>query len=327
MTRISSGAILFSALCPVLLAAPANAAEQAYPSRPVRVIVPTSPGAGADIVARIFAQKLTENVGQQFIIDNRAGAGANLAAELTAKATPDGYTLFIATPAHAINPSLYNRLSYDILRDFAPISQMSSGYYVIVVHPSVPAKNVKELIALAKAQPGKLNYASAGPGNATHLAGELFKSLAGVDMFHIAYKGSGPGVIDLVAGQVQVMFPNLTSAISFIKSGKLRALATTGERRAATAPDIPTVIESGLKGYSVIGWYGLSAPAKTPPPIIAKLNAEAVKVLSQPDMKERLAVDGAEPAPSTPAQFAAFIKAETEKWSKVIKNAGLAGSA
>ena len=326
MTRLSSGAIPFAALFLVLSAANAGAADQ-YPTKAVRVIVPTSPGAGADIVARIFAQKLTENVGQQFIIDNRAGAGANLAAELTAKATPDGYTLFIATPAHAINPSLYNRLSYDILRDFAPISQMSSGYYVIVVHPSVPVKNVKELIALAKAQPGKLNYASAGPGNATHLAGELFKSLAGVDMVHIAYKGSGPGVIDLVAGQVQVMFPNLTSAITFIKSGKLRALATTGEHRASTAPDIPTVIESGLKGYTVIGWYGLSAPAKTPQPIIAKLNAEAVKVLNQPDVKERLAADGAEPAPSTPAQFAAFIKAETEKWRKVIKDAGLAGSA
>ena len=325
MTRLSSGAATLSALFFVLSVA-ANAADPAYPVRPVRVIVPTSPGAGADIVARIFAQRLTEAVGQQFIIDNRAGAGANLAAELTAKAAPDGYTLFIATPAHAINPSLYNRLSYDILRDFAPISQMSSGYYCIVVHPSVPAKNVKELIALAKAQPGKLNYASAGPGNATHLAGELFKSMAGVDMVHIAYKGSGPGVIDLVAGQVQVMFPNLTSAITFIKSGKLRALATTGEHRAATAPDIPTVIESGLKGYTVIGWYGLSAPAKTPQPIIAKLNTEAVKVLNQPDMKDRLAADGAEPAPSTPAQFAAFIKAETEKWSKVIKQAGLAGS-
>jgi tripartite-type tricarboxylate transporter receptor subunit TctC len=327
MTRLSSGATSLSALFVVLLAAAGNAFAQGYPARPVRVIVPTSPGAGADIVSRIVAQRLTETVGQQFIIDNRAGAGANLAAEIAAKAAPDGYTLFIATPAHAINPSLYNRLNYDILRDFAPISQMSSGYYVIVVHPSVPVKNVKELIALAKAKPGQLNYASAGPGNATHLAGELFKSLAHVDMVHIAYKGSGPGVIDLVAGQVQVMFPNLTSAISFIKSGKLRALATTGEHRASTAPDIPTVIESGLKGYTVIGWYGLSAPAHTPQPIIAKLNAELVKVLKQPDLKERLAADGAEPAPSTPAEFAAWIKAEVAKWAKVIKDAGLAGSA
>ena len=321
-------------LLPLLLifsAATAQAAStgsaQAYPARPIRVIVPTSPGAGADIVSRIVAQRLSDTVGQQFIIDNRAGAGANLAAEITAKAAPDGYTLFIATPAHAINPSLYNRLSYDIVRDFVPISQMSSGYYVIVVHPSVPVKNVKELIALAKAKPGQLNYASAGPGNATHLAGELFKSLAQVDMVHIAYKGSGPGVIDLVAGQVQVMFPNLTSAISFIKSGRLRALATTGEHRAQTAPDIPTVIESGLKGYSVIGWYGLAAPAHTPQPIITKLNAEVVKVLNQPDMKERLAADGAEPAPSTPAEFAALIKAEIAKWGKVIKDAGLAHSA
>jgi tripartite-type tricarboxylate transporter receptor subunit TctC len=327
MIRLSPGMRHLPALLLLTLAAAGSAVAQNYPTKAVRVIVPTSPGSGADIVARIFAQKLSENVGQQFIIDNRAGAGANLAAELTAKAAPDGYTLFIATPAHAINPSLYNRLSYDILRDFTPISQISSGYYCIVVHPSVPAKNVKELIALAKAQPGKLNYASAGPGNATHLAGELFKSLAHVDMVHVPYKGSGPGVIDLVGGQVQVMFPNLTSAIGFIKSGKLRALATTGEHRAAAAPDIPTAIEAGLKGYTVIGWYGLAAPARTPQPIIAKLNAETVKVLKQPDIKERLAVDGAEPAPSTPAEFAAWIKGEVAKWSKVIKDAGLAGSA
>jgi tripartite-type tricarboxylate transporter receptor subunit TctC len=324
MTRFSSRLPIFLA---AVLVVSANVAAQNYPARPVRVIVPTSPGAGADIVARIVSQRLTETVGQQFIVDNRAGAGANLAAEIAAKAVPDGYTLFVATPAHAINPSLYNRLSYDIVRDFSAISQVSSGAYVVVVHPSVPVKNIKELIALAKAKPGTLNYASAGAGNATHLAGELFKSLAQIDMVHVPYKGSGPGVIDLVAGQVQVMFANLTSAITQIKAGKLRALATTGPQRAQAMPDIPTVMESGLKGYSVTSWYGFVAPAHTPQSLITKMNAEVVKVLNQPDLKERLATDGAEPAPTTPAAFAALIKEEVAKWAKVIKSAGLAHSA
>ncbi len=212
------------------------------------------------------------------------------------------------------------------MRDFVPISQLTNGFYVIVVHPAVPAKNVKELIALARARPGQLNFASAGIGNATHLAGELFKSLAQVDIVHVPYKGSGPALTDLLGGQVQLMFSNITAGLPHIKSGKLRALAVTGVQRAQSAPDIPTVIESGVKGYSVTSWYGLLAPARTPQAIVSKLNAEIFKILRQPDMKERLSSEGAEPAPSTPAEFAALIKTEIAKWGKVITSAGLARS-
>ena len=303
--------------------AAANAAEPAYPARPVRVIAPSSPGSGIDFVGRTVSQGLTESIGQQFIVDNRAGAGGNIGAEVTAKAAPDGYTLFLATSTHVINVSLYSKLSYDIVKEFAPISRLTNGFYVIVVHPSVPAKNVKELIALAGAKPGQLNFASAGNGNATHLAGELFKSVAKVDIVHVPYKGTGPALVDLVGGQVQIMFSNFTAALPQIRSGKLRALAVTGEQRTPTAPDIPTVIESGLKGYTVTSWYGLVAPAHTPQPVVAKLNAEIVKVLKQPGIRDRLAGDGAEPSSNTPAEFAALIKTELAKWEKVIKGAGL----
>jgi len=309
-----------------IAATAAFAHAQSYPAKPVRLITPSSPGSGVDIVARFVGQKLSETTGQQFIIDNRAGAGANLGAEIAAKAGPDGYTLFLGTPAHAINPSLYRRLAYDIVRDFAPISLLTTGYYVVVVNPAVPAKNVKELIALARAKPGQLNYASAGTGNATHLAGELFKSLAQVNLVHVPYKGSGPALTDLLGGQVQLMFSNLTAAMPHIKSGKLRALAVTGEHRAQSAPDIPTVIESGVKGYSVTSWYGLLAPARTPQAIIDRLNAEVGKVMRLGDMKERLSGEGAEPAPGTAAEFATFIKSEIAKWAQVIKSAGLAGT-
>ncbi|HKU69859.1 MAG TPA: tripartite tricarboxylate transporter substrate binding protein [Burkholderiales bacterium] len=305
------------------LAAAANAAEPAYPSRPVRVIAPSSPGSGIDFVGRTVSQGLSESIGQQFVVDNRAGAGGNIAAEVTAKAAPDGYTLFLATSTHVINVSLYRKLSYDILKEFAPVSRLTNGFYVIVVHPSVPAKNVKELIALAKARPGQLNFASAGNGNATHLAGELFKSIAQVDIVHVPYKGTGPALVDLVGGQVQIMFSNFTAALPHIKSGKLRAIAVSGEQRTPSAPDIPTVIESGLKGYTVTSWYGLVAPAHTPQPIIAKLNSEIAKVLKQPGIRDRLANDGAEPSSNTPAEFAALIRTELAKWEKVIKSAGL----
>ena len=302
------------------------AVAQSYPTKPVRLITPSSPGSGVDIVARFVGQKLSETTGQQFIVDNRAGAGANLGAEIAAKSAPDGYSLFLGTPAHAINPSLYRRLAYDFVRDFAPVSQLTNGYYVLVVNPALPAKSVKELIALAKAKPGQINFASAGTGNATHLAGELFKSLAQVNIVHVPYKGTGPALTDVIGGQVQSMFSNLTAAMPHIKSGKLRALAVTGERRAQSAPDIPTVIESGVKGYSVTSWYGLLAPVGTPQAIIDKLNAETVKVMRLPDMKERLSSEGAEPSPSTPAEFAVFIKTEISKWEKVIKSAGLANT-
>lgn len=300
-----------------------GAAAQSYPSRPIRLIAPSSPGSGVDIVARIVGQKLSENLKQQVVIDNRAGAGANLGAEIAAKATPDGYTLFMGTPAHAINTSLYRRLNYDIVKDFSPISLVTSGQYVLVVHPSLPARNVKELIALARARPGQLNYASAGNGNATHLAAELFKSLTKLNVVHVPYKGTGPALTDLIGGQVQLMFANLTAGLPHIKSGKLRALAATGTTRSPAAPDIPTMIESGVPGYTVTSWYGVLAPAATSQEIINRLNGEIARVMRSPDMKNRLAGEGAEPVSSTPAEFAAFIKTEIAKWGKVIRGAGI----
>ena len=248
---------------------------QAYPAKPVRLIAPSSPGSGVDIVARFYAQKLSAQIKQQVVVENRAGAGANIGAEIAAKAPPDGYTLFMGTPAHTINPSLYRRLNYDILRDFAPISQVSSGQYVAVVHPALPVKTLQQLIALAKARPGQLNYGSAGNGNATHLAAELFRTLAGVDIVHVPYKGSGPALIDLVGGQMQIMFSNLTAALPHMKSAKLRALAVTGDKRTPIVPELPTVAESGLAGYAVVSWFGLLAPAGTPQEIITRLNSDA----------------------------------------------------
>ncbi|HSQ03827.1 MAG TPA: tripartite tricarboxylate transporter substrate binding protein, partial [Burkholderiales bacterium] len=284
------------------------ALAQAYPTKPIRLIAPSSPGSGVDIVARFVGQRLSETIGEQVVIDNRAGAGANLGAEIAARAAPDGYTLFMGTPAHTINPALYRSLTYDILRDFAPITLVTTGQYALVVHPSLAARTVKELIALARARPGQLNYASAGSGNATHLAGELFKSLAKVDIVHVPYKGSGPALIDLVGGQVSLMFSNLTAALPHMKSGKLRALAVTGTQRSATVPDLPTMMEAGVPGYTVTSWYGLLAPAGIRRDLVTRLNAEVRKVMQAPDMKERLAAEGAEPMPSTPEQFSALLK-------------------
>ena len=305
-----------------VLAAPAVLA-QAYPAKPIRMIAASSPGSAVDIVARIVAQKLGEQIGQQVIIDNRAGAGGNLGAELAAKAAPDGYTLFMGTPAHAINTGLYRKLNYDLVRDFAPVSQVTSGQYAVVVHPSLPVKTVKELIALARAKPGQLNYASAGSGNATHLAGELFNSAARVKLVHVPYKGSGPAVTDLVGGQVQVMFGNLTAVLPQVKSGRIRALAVTGKTRAAAAPDLPTVIEAGVPGYVVTSWFGVLAPAAIPRELVNRLNADLARTMAAPDVRERLAGEGAEPTVGTPEQFAAFIKTEIAQWTKVIKEAGI----
>jgi tripartite-type tricarboxylate transporter receptor subunit TctC len=274
-----------------------------------------------DIVARIFAQKLTAQLGQQVIVDNRAGAGANLGAEIAAKAPADGYTLFIATPAHAINSSLYSRLNYDLLRDFLPVSLITTGQYIVVLHPSVPAKTIKDLINLARARPGALSYASGGPGNATHLAVELFNTMAGTRMLHVPYKGSGPALVDMISGQVQVMFANLTAALPHMKSGRLRALATTGDKRSATVPKLPTVSESGLPGYVVTSYYGILVPAGTPKEIVTRLNAESVKAMAAPDMRERLAVEGADPTSTTPEQFTAFLRTEIDKWGKVVRAA------
>ena len=310
---------------PLLLALAVTAPVQAqqYPSRPVRLIVASSPGSGADIVSRIVGQKLAAGLGQQVIIDNRAGAGANLGAEIAAKSPPDGYTLFTGTPAHAINASLFSGLAYDIVRDFAPVALLSTGQYVVIVHPSVPARTVKELIALARRQPGALAYGSAGPGNSTHLAGELFNSMAGTKMLHVPYKGSGPGLIDLMSGQIQVYFANLTAGLPHIRTNRVRALGVTGPRRTALLPDLPTVAEAGLPGYVVTGYFGVLVPAGTPPVIVGRLNAEINKAVKAADVQSTLATEGAEAAGGTPEEFAALIRSEVVQWAKVVKIAGL----
>lgn len=326
-TFAASGSALVLALAFVFAPNDVNAqqprADAAYPARAVRLITPSSPGSGVDIVARVFAQKLGEQLGQPVIVDNRAGAGANLGAEIAAKAPPDGYTIFISTPAHAINSSLYSRLNYDLVRDFAPITLITTGQYIVVVHPSLPVRTIRDLIGLARSRPGSLSYASGGQGNATHLAGELFDTMAGTRMLHVPYKGSGPALIDIVAGQVQVMFANLTAALPHVKSSRLRALATTGEKRSSTTRELPTVSESGLPGYVVTSYYGILAPVGTSRDIVARLNAESVKAMSAADMREKLAGEGADPTSSTPEQFSAFLRAEIDKWGKVVRAANV----
>ena len=310
-------------LCTVLAAVATPAGAQQYPTRAVRVIVASSPGSGVDIVSRIVALKLSAGLGQQVIVDNRAGAGANLGAEIAAKAPADGYTLLMGTPAHAINVSMYSGLNYDIIRDFTPVSLVSTGQYVVIVHPSVPARTVKALIALARSKPGELAYGSAGPGNSTHLAGELFNSMAGTRMLHVPYKGSGPGLIDLISGQLQLMFANLTAGLPHMRSNRVRALAVTGPVRTSLLPDLPTVAESALPGYAVTSYFGILVPTGTPATIIAKLNAEIIKALRAADVQATLATEGAEAAGGSPEEFAAFIRSEITRWTAAVKTAGL----
>ena len=304
------------------LAAPV-ALAQAYPAKAIRVIVPSSPGGGTDILARVIAARLTEAWGQQVVVENRAGAGQMIGIELAAKAAPDGYSLLMAASTLAINPVMYKKVPYDALRDFAPITQAAALPNILVAHPSLPVKNVKELVALAKARPGQLVYASAGHGTSPHLSFELFLYMTGTKMIHVPYKGTGPGAVDTVAGQVQLMMPNLLTALPHVKSGRLRALGVTSAKRSAGVPDVPTIAQAGVPGYEAIQWYGLLAPAGTPREIVMKLHGEIVKILAAPDTREKLSSDGAEPVGSTPEQFAAFIRAETEKWGKVVKAAGI----
>ena len=307
------------------LAAPAI--SQQYPTRAVRLIVASSPGSGVDIVSRIVAQKLSAGLGQQVFVDNRAGAGANLGAEIAAKSPPDGYTLLMGTPAHAINVSMYSGLNYDHVRDFAPVSLVSTGQYIVIVHPSVPARTVKELIALAKARPGALAFGSAGPGNSTHLAGELFNSMAGTKMLHVPYKGSGPALVDLMSGQLQVMFANITAGLPHIRTQRVRALAVTGPKRSSQAPDLPTVAEVALPGYAVTSFFGVLVPAGSPAGVVARLNAEVVKAVRAADVQASLANEGAEAVGSTPEEFATYIRAEIPRWTAAVKTAGLHGQA
>jgi len=318
--RTVPSALMFA--CAALVAI-APAAAQQYPARAVRLIVASSPGSGVDIVSRIVAQKLSAGLGQQVIVDNRAGAGANLGAEIAAKSPPDGYTLFMGTPAHTINASLFSGLNYDIVRDFTPVILVSTGQYVVIVHPSVPARTIKELIALARRKPEGLAYGSAGPGNSTHLTGELFNSMAGTKMLHVPYKGSGPGLIDLMSGQIQVYFANLTAGLPHMRANRVRALAVTGPKRSPLLPELPTVAEAGLPGFSVTGFFGVLAPAGTPPPIVGRLNAEINKTLKAPDVQSTLTAEGAEAGGGTPEEFGAMIKSEVVQWAKVVKIAGL----
>ena len=281
-----------------------------------------SPGGPTDIVARLVAQKLSDAMGQQFIIDNRPGAGGNPGAELVARSPADGYTLVVATTAHAINPSLFKNLGYSLSKDFAPVSQLTSGPLVIVANPQLPAKNVAELIALAKAKPGELNFASSGNGQSTHLSAELFAATAGVKMNHIPYKGSAPALTDTMGGQTQLMFDTMLSAMPHVKAGKLKALAVTSATRSPVAPDVPTVAESGLPGYEAIAWNGLLAPAGTPPEVLARLSAELKKVLAAPDVKEKFEAQGFAASWNSPDDFGRFMSAEVDKWAKVVKVSG-----
>jgi len=298
-------------------------AQATYPTRAVRLIVPSSPGGGTDISARILAPQLTQFLGQQVIVENRPGAGTMIGGEAVARAAPDGYTLLMGISTLAINPAMYKKVPYDALKDLAPVSQAVALSNVLVIHPSLPPRNLKEFIAFAKARPGELNFASAGKGTSPHLSMELFLVLAKLKMLHVPYKGSGPGVTDLIAGHVPVMMPNMLSAQPHIKSGRLRALGVTGTRRAPGADDIPTIAEAGVPGYEAVQWYGVLAPARTPGEIITRLHAGVVRALQNPEGRKRLNNDGAEAVGSSPAEFGAYIRAETEKWARVIKAAGI----
>ena len=304
-----------------LFALAASAIAQEYPTRPIKLIVPYPPGGGTDVVARIVVEPLAGELGQPIIIDNRGGAAGNLGTDLVAKAPADGYTILFTLSSHTINPRLYEKLPFDVERDFAPISLAAQIPQILVANPSVPIASVKELIAYAKANPGKLNYASVGIGSPAHIAGELFKLKAGIDMVHVPYKGGGPAVVDTIGGQVQLAFVSMPAALQHVKSGRLRAIAVTSAKRSASAPDVPTIAESGVPDYAVESWYGALAPAKTPPAIVARLNAAFVKVLDTPQVKERLFAQGAEAAASTQAEFDRVIKDELAKWEIVIKSA------
>jgi tripartite-type tricarboxylate transporter receptor subunit TctC len=305
-----------------LLSAAGLAAAQSYPTKPIRMIAPSSPGSGVDIVARILAQPLGADMGQQVVVDNRAGAGGNIGADIAAKSVPNGYTLIMCTPSQVINAILYKNLSRDLLGEFAPISLVGSGQFVLIVNLSVPAKTVAQFIQLAKAKPGALHYASAGNGNVTHLAGELFKAAAGVDLVHVPYKGSGPAMTEVIGGQVQAMFANIVAAMPQIRSGKVHALASSGAKRSAAAPELPTIAESGVPGYEVTAWFGLFAPKGTPREITAKLHAATLKALRSAETRERLGREGLETVGNSPAEFSAYLQTEARKWAKAVEISG-----
>ena len=309
----------------VLLMLLGDAAQaQAYPGRPIRWIVTYPPGGPTDFVARAIGAKLTAAWGQQVVIDNRAGAGGVIGTELAAKAVPDGYTLLFGTSAGlTINPALSSKLTYDPVRDFAPVSLLVINPQILVVHNSVPVNSVRELIAYAKARPGQLNYASVGQGSPNHLGMELLKALAGIDMVHVPYKGTGPAVTDLLGGQVQLMFNSMPVVLSLVKSGKLKGLAVGSLQRSPAAPEVPTVAEAGVPGFENVTWYGMFAPAGTPKDVIMKLNAQVMQILADPEMAQRMASQGAEPRGTSPEELARYMRAESARWRKVISSAGI----
>ena len=312
LARLAAAALATAALSGAAVA-------QAFPSKPIRLVVPSVAGGILDTVARTIATKMSEEFGQQVIVDNRPGAGGVIGSELVAKAAPDGYTIVKLATSHAINPSVYAKLPYDTLRDFAPVAQTVSLTNVLVVHPSVPAGNVQELIALAKAKPGTLTYGSAGNGQSNHLSGALLGAMAGIDILHVPYKGSAAALTDVVAGNVSMMFVDVLSAMPYVKSGRLRAIASTGLKRSASVPDIPTVAEQGVAGFNGSSWLGLAAPAGTPKDIVAKLSAATARALAAPEVRDRFVSQGVEPVGSTPDEYAAFIAAEIPRWAAAAK--------
>lgn len=300
-----------------------GAAAQAYPTKPITIVVPFSAGGTTDILARLVGQYLTTELGQPVVVDNKAGAGGNIGGALAAKAPADGYTLFMGTVGtHAINAALYKKMPFDHVKDFAPLSRVANVPNLLVAHPSQPFKTVPEMIAYAKANPGKINFGSPGNGASPHLSGELFKSMAKVELTHIPYKGSAPAVSDLLGNQIAIMFDNMPSVIPHVRSGKLRAIAISTAKRSPELPDVPTIAEAGVPGYEAVSWFGLFAPAATPKPVLDKLSTALSKVLANPEVQKKISVQGGETVNETPAQFAAFIRSETTKWGKVVKESG-----
>ena len=314
---------VYSMLACACAAGAATAAESRYPNRPIRFIIPTAPGGGSDLVARMLAQKYTAVWGQQVVIDHRPGAGMVIGIDLAAKAAPDGYTLVLVNPSHAINATLMPRLPYDPLRDLTPITVVSTQPYGMVVSPQLPAKSVKEVIALAKAKPREINFASSGNGSASHLAGEMFNRMAGVEMTHVPYKGTGPVIPDLIANRVSVMINPMLALINYVKAGQLRAIAVTSAKRVSSMPDLPTVSEAGVPGYEAISWYMLLVPGKTPATLVNQIYGESAKAIQSDEMKEMLARAGNEPLGNNPKEAMDFLKVEIAKWGKVIKQANV----
>jgi tripartite-type tricarboxylate transporter receptor subunit TctC len=322
MDSVIRGLSRFSAACIALVLAN-QAYAQNYPVRPVRLVVPFSAGGAADVPGRILTQKLSETLGHQVVVDNRPGAGSTIGAELVAKAPPDGYTLLTISNTHFVSAALYKKLAYDAVNDYSPVTQVTSAPNVIVVHPSLPVKTVRELIALAKAKPGKIDYASSGNGSTQHLTGALFCKMAGIEMTHIPYRGSGPVTADLLSGQVTVGFPGIAGMLQHIKAGKLRALAVTSAKRSPELPDLPTVAQAGVKGYDVTAWFGVAGPKGMPRDIVVKLHTTLLRILKNPDVQRLLLTAGQEVAwQETPELFGEMLKVESAKWARMVKDSG-----